>query len=87
MAHFVNSAARTSLEAKSVAELLTLRAQIEVNGLKAKAALGTVDGNRVVSQAMSKGRAVAVTAAESTYNSCRGYWKDITTILREKGAE
>lgn len=86
MTHFVNSAARTVLEAKTVAELRELQTKVEISGRKAKEAMKTVDGNRVVSQAVRHGRFVNVSAAESSYNSCRMYWKDIETIILEKEA-
>ena len=84
MAHFVNSVARATLEAKTMDELRILQAQVEIAGRKAKEAMNTTEGKRAVTQVLDKGRWVSVTAAEATYNSCRGYWKDIETIIRER---
>ena len=84
MAHFVNSTARATLEAKTLDELRALQAQVVISGRKAKEAMNTAEGKRVVSQALNNGRWVNVSAAEASYNACRGYWKDIETIIRER---
>lgn len=86
MTHFVNSAHRAALEAMTLDQLKSRLADIETAGKKAKAAMQTLDGNRVVTLAMRAGRLANVTAAESAYNSCRGAWKDVMTIINEREA-
>lgn len=86
MTHFVNSAHRAALEAMTLAQLKTRLAEIEVAGKKAKDAMMTQDGNRVVTLAMFAGRLSNVTAAEAAYNSCRMAWKDVMTVINEREA-
>lgn len=85
MAHFVNSAARAAYAEKTNSELLALQARVVQSGLRNKDAMKTADGQRVVSIAVRGGQFVNVTAAESSYNACRNMWKDIQTILIERG--
>ncbi|AKF13564.1 hypothetical protein PHIN3_301 [Sinorhizobium phage phiN3] len=86
MTHFVNSAHRAALEAMSLEQLKTRLSDIEAAGKKAKAAMMTPDGNRVVSLTMFAGRRSDVTAAEAAYNSCRMAWKDVMTVINEREA-
>ena len=72
MAHFVSPTVRETYASMSIGDLRVLLTRIEEAGKKAKEAMATNDGNRIVSMAIVAGRFQDVSAATRSYNSCRG---------------